>query len=190
MPDRQVLKAWFCREVLPLEPALTRFIRRNWREEAELVDLRQEVYVRVYEAACRQLPLAAKPFLFATARNCLIDRARRARIVSFDLVADLESALLLEDPITPERLAGSREDLRRVQAGLDTLPERCRQVIVLRKLEGLSQQETADRLGVTVKAIEQQTTRGMRALVAFVFGDGGEGTVTPIGRPARKEGEA
>jgi RNA polymerase sigma-70 factor (ECF subfamily) len=190
MPERQALKAWFTREVLPLEPALTRFIRRNWREEADLVDLRQEVYVRVYEAACRQLPLDTRPFLFATARNCLIDRARRARIVSFDLVADLESAVVLEDAVTPERLVGSREDLRRVQAGLDTLPERCRQVIVLRKLEGLSQQETAERLGVTVKAIEQQTTRGMRALVAFVFGEDGDGIVTTMRRPTRKEGEA
>src|SRR3546814_8245093 len=75
MPERDALKAWFLREILPLEPALMRFIRRNWRTEADVVDLRQEIYVRIYESACQRLPLNPKPFLFATARNHLIDRA-------------------------------------------------------------------------------------------------------------------
>src|SRR3546814_5518199 len=162
MPERDALKAWFLREILPLEPALMRFIRRNWRTEADVVDLRQEIYVRIYESACQRLPLNPKPFLFATARNHLIDRARRANIVSFGQVADLEDSSAFEDALTPQRIASSRDELRRVQAGLDTLPPRCRQVIELRKIQGLSQKETADRLGVSVKAIEQQTTRGMR----------------------------
>src|SRR3546814_5813292 len=143
-------------------------IRRNWRADADVVDLRPEIYVRIYESACQRLPLKPKPFLFATARNHLIDRARRANIVSFGQVADLEDSSAFEDALTPQRIASSRDELRRVQAGLDTLPPRCRQVIELRKIQGLSQKETADRLGVSVKAIEQQTTRGMRTLVDFV----------------------
>lgn len=176
MSERDALKAWFLREVLPLEPALTRFIRRNWSDQGDVADLRQEIYVRVYEAACRQLPLNPKPFVFATARHHLIDRARRASIVSFDLVADLEGigprpgAAFLEDAVTPPRVASARQELRRVQAGLATLPQRCRRVIELRKIDGLSQKETAERLGVSVKAVEEHTTRGMRRLVDFVLG--------------------
>lgn len=180
MPERDALKAWFLREVLPLEPALMRYIRRNWRVEADVVDLRQEIYVRVYEAACQRLPLNPKPFLFATARNHLIDRARRASIVSFDLVADLGNDAAFEDTVTPHRVASARDELRRVQAGLDTLPKRCRQVIELRKIQGLSQKETADRLGVGLKAVEQHTTRGMRTLVDFVLGG-----VAPGRKPAQ-----
>src|SRR3546814_15886254 len=77
MPERDALKAWFLREILPLEPAVMRFIRRNWRTEADVVDLRQENYVRIYESACQRLPLNPKPFLFATARNHLIHHCRR-----------------------------------------------------------------------------------------------------------------
>lgn len=179
MPERDALKAWFLREILPLEPALMRYIRRNWRAEADIVDLRQEIYVRIYESACQRLPLNPKPFLFATARNHLIDRARRASIVSFDQVADLESATP-EDAVTPQRVASARDELRRVQAGLDTLPRRCRQVIELRKIQGLSQKETADRMGVSIKAVEQQTTRGMRTLVDFVLGG-----IAPGRKPAQ-----
>jgi RNA polymerase sigma-70 factor (ECF subfamily) len=175
MAERDALKDWFQCEVLPLEGALMRYLRRNWRAQAEVPDLRQEIYVRVYEAACRQVPLNPRAFLFATARNHLIDRARQASIVSFDQVADLENALPPEEALTPLRVASSREELRRVQAGLDTLPPRCREVIVLRKVEGLSQKETAKRLGVSIKAIEQQTTRGMRTLIDFMLGGGATG---------------
>ena len=53
------------------------FLRHNWRNKADIADLRQEVYVRVYEAARKQIPDPAKPFVFTTARNLLIDRVRR-----------------------------------------------------------------------------------------------------------------
>ncbi|WP_202839151.1 RNA polymerase sigma factor [Luteimonas saliphila] len=172
MAERDALKDWFQREVLPLEGALMRYLRRNWRVEAEVPDLRQDIYVRMYEAACRQVPQNPQSFLFVTARNHLIDRARQASIVSFDQVADLENALPPEEALTPLRVASSREELRRVQAGLDTLPPRCREVIVLRKVQGLSQKETAMQLGVSIKAVEQQTTRGMRTLIDFVLGGG------------------
>ena len=45
--------------------------------------------MRVYEAGLVRLPPAAAPHLFAVARNLLIDRVRRARLVAIDHVADL-----------------------------------------------------------------------------------------------------
>jgi RNA polymerase sigma factor (sigma-70 family) len=165
-------KAWFCREVLPLEPALMGFIQRNWRMQADFGDLRQEIYMRVLVAAQRQThrPFNTRAFVLAVARNHLIDRARRARIVRFEVFADLEGSMLADEAITPERVMTAREELRQVQAGLEQLPKRCRQVIELRRIEGLSQKETAARLGISVKAVEQQTTKGTRALIDFVLG--------------------
>ena len=72
---------WFMQDVLPLEPMLTRFLQRNWRNEAEIADLRQEAYARVYESARRELPLQVKPFLFQIARNLMIDRLRRQSVL-------------------------------------------------------------------------------------------------------------
>jgi DNA-directed RNA polymerase specialized sigma24 family protein len=85
------VRAWFVREVLPLEAMLMQFLRRNWRNKAEIADLRQDVYVRVFEAARQEIPRYTKPFLFTTARNLLINRMRQAQIVSIEAVADLES---------------------------------------------------------------------------------------------------
>ena len=61
-----------------------------------------------------------------------------------------------------------------LQAGLDRLPKRCREVIVLRRVEGLSQKEVAEQLGISVSTVEQQLTKGMRALVDFMLGGAGK----------------
>ena len=61
-----------------------------------------------------------------------------------------------------------------MQAGLDRLPPRCREVVRLRKIEGLSTRETAERLGVGIDTVEQQTVHGMRALVDFMLGGTGK----------------
>lgn len=174
MVDDATLKAWFFREVFPLEAALTRFIRRNWRNESDVADIRQEVYAKVYDAARENLPMQAKPFLFTTARNHLINKARRVKIVSIEHVADLEALNVAVDAVTPDRHVTARDELRRVQAGLDRLPARCREVVVLRKVEGLSTREVAARLGVGTDTVERQMVLGMRALVDFMLGGSGK----------------
>jgi RNA polymerase sigma-70 factor (ECF subfamily) len=173
MIDDTTLKAWFFREVFPLEPALTRYIRRNWRNEADIADLRQEVYAKVYNAARERLPLQAKAFLFTTARNHLINTAKRAQIVSFEHVADLETSPVAMDLMTPDRHLSARDELRRVREGLERLPPRCRQVVTLRKIEGLSTKEVAAQLNVGIDTVEQQMVHGMRALVDFMMGGSG-----------------
>lgn len=173
MLDDAQVKAWFCKEILPLEPALTRFIRRNWRNPDDVADLRQEVYARICASAREQLPTQAKPFLFATARNHLINCAKRSQIVSIEYVADLETLPIGVDHLTPDRHVAARDQLRRATAGLERLPPRCREVVRLRKIEGLSTREAAERLGVGIDTIEKQLVHGMRALVDFMLGGRG-----------------
>ncbi|HXS03413.1 MAG TPA: sigma factor, partial [Rhodanobacter sp.] len=76
------LNAWFCREILVHEGALMRYLLRCWFRREEIHDLRQEIYVRVYEAAAKARPAMPKSFMFTTARHLMTDRLRRARVVS------------------------------------------------------------------------------------------------------------
>lgn len=174
MVDADRLDRWFCSEVLPLEPALMRFFRRNWRNGSEVADLRQELYVRLYDSGREGLPTQTKAFVFRAARNLLINRAVRGQVVSIELVADLEGLSVAADTVTPERNVAARDELRRLQAGLDRLPPRCRQVVVLRRIEGLSQKEVAARLGVGEDTVEKQMVYGMRALIDFMLGGSGK----------------
>ena len=166
--ESQDLAQWFVNDVLPIEPMLVRFLGRNWRNQDEISDLLQEVYVRVYEAATREMPRAVKPFLFATARNLMIDRLRQMNVVSIEAVADFEKLNVIDSMPSPEHQVSAREEIRQLQKALDDLPPRCRQIVIWRKVDNLSQREVAHKLGVTEEVVESQVAKAMRLLTASV----------------------
>ena len=162
---------WFGREVLPLEAALMQFLQHNWRNKGDIYDFRQEVYVRVYEAALKKIPDRPKQFVFATARNLLIDRVRQEHVIPIEAAADLEALEIAADTPGPERILSSRDDLRRLQAALDRLPLRAREAVILGRIEGLSRREIAQRMGIGEGTVAQYLARGIRELVEHFYGE-------------------
>jgi len=165
------LRAWFLREVLPLEAALTRFLRRNWRNESEIDDLLQEVYVRVFEAARKEIPEQTKPFVFTTAHNLLIDRVRHSKVVPIEAVAEIDAFDAAADEPGPDRAAIARDELRRLQLALDSLPPRAREAIMLKQVEGLSRSEVANRMKITERTVQWHLSEGLQTLAAILYGD-------------------
>ncbi len=177
--------AWFVAEVLPLEATLERYLRRNWRDTDEIHDLRQEVYARVYVACVTVIPDSARAFVLSTARNLLVDRARRSRIVSIETFADMD-VLTLESEYSTERHVTARSELRLLQTALEALPSRCREVVQLRKIEGLSQKEVAARMGITEDTVERQVSKGLRALAGALL-RASHPIARPVAVPARSK---
>lgn len=163
-PDIQDVDEWFIGRVLPLEPLLVRYLQRNWRDASEVADLRQEVYIRVYEAARRKRPDPVKPYVFLTARNLIIDRLRHDNVVSIENVADAEWSNIQDLEPAPEQRVAARQELQRMQAAIEKLPPRCRQVVLLRRVYGFSQREVARKMGIKEETVENQIVKGMRAL--------------------------
>lgn len=171
MPDR--LDDWFIREILVHEEALMQYLARNWSRRDETADLRQEVYARVYEAAGKARPLQPRAFLFTTARHLLTDRVRRSKVVSIEPVGDFEPLHVLIDEVSPERWCGGRQVLKRLADAFDRLPDRCREVVWLRRVEHLSQREVAERLGISEKTVEKHIAKGMRLIAGYFYGGDG-----------------
>lgn len=165
------LDDWFAREILVHEQALVRYLRRAWPRAEDIHDLRQEAYVRVYEAAARARPPSPRAFLFTTARHLMADRLRRARVVSIETMGDLDALRVLVDEVSPERRLDAHQVLHRLSAALDRLPPRCRQVVWLRRVEALSQKQVAARLGISEKTVEKQIAKGMRLMADHYYGD-------------------
>lgn len=138
-------------------------------DRAEAEDVAQEALMRLWRAAAgwRQDGGAAPAtWLYRVVANLCVDRLRRrGRLDPLDdpdLAADAAPGVLavMQDA---DRMAA-------LDAALAVLPERQRQAVVLRHIEGLSNPEIAEILEVGVEAVESLTARGKRALAAALAG--------------------
>jgi RNA polymerase sigma-70 factor (ECF subfamily) len=127
--------------------------------------------MRVYETALKEVPERPRQFLFAAARNLLIDRVRHARVIPIEAAADVEALDIAADTPAPDRSLLARDELRVLQAALDGLPERCRQAIILGRIDGLSRSEIAARMGVTEAVVSNYMSAGIRKLVEAFYGE-------------------
>lgn len=145
-----------------------RLIRNTIGDADEALDLTQETFVAAFGALKRYDP--ARPFRFWITRialNKCRDWARRQAVRKFFRKArPIEEAFDLADGRpSPETESGDRADLARVTQAMATLPQKLRQVLVLRAVEGMSQAEAADALGVSEKTIETRLYRARRQLL-------------------------
>ncbi len=147
---------------------LDRYLRRSWRDQWEIPDLRQDAYVRVYEAALREKPFNPRSFLFQVARNLMIDRSRRKNVVSFDSFADFDGMEADGDKPNVEQATAAQQEMRLLRAAIGELPPRCREVVTLRKIEGHSQRDVAQKMGITEDTVERQVANGIRLLRKFL----------------------
>ncbi len=132
-------------------------------DRAEAEDVAQEAMLRLWRQAphWRQGEAKVTTWLFRVAGNLCTDRLRKARGQPLDSVPEPEDAA----PGADTRL----QDAARVQAldrALAALPDRQRQAVILRHIEGLANPEIAEVMDIGIEAVESLTARGKRALAA------------------------
>jgi RNA polymerase sigma-70 factor (ECF subfamily) len=155
---------WFMDTVLPLEAELERFLVRHWADASEIKDLRQEIYSRLYKAAVRGLPQNTRALMYSTARNLIIDLVRRKRVVSIETVMDFESWDVSSEEAGPFETVSARQELNMLRTALESLPRRTRDIIQMRRVQGISQRETAHALGISEPTVERHVSKGVRLL--------------------------
>jgi RNA polymerase sigma-70 factor (ECF subfamily) len=172
-PDSE-LGQWFATHVQPHEAILRAWLHRRFESQVDLDDIVQETYVRVLRAR-EGGPLASpKAFLFATARNLALDRLRRHDVSRTDLLGEIDSLHVLDERDgIPETLARNQE-LALLTEAIQSLPTRCRQILTLRKLYGLSHREIAQKLGLSESTVSNQITIGIEKCTDF-FAEHGDG---------------
>ena len=83
-------------------------------------------------------------------------------------MAELGNYDAMGDDPSPERVVAGRSELERVRKLVDALPERCGQIIRMRKVEGLSQREVAEKLGVTEHIVENDVAKGLKFILQAI----------------------
>jgi RNA polymerase sigma factor (sigma-70 family) len=132
------------------------------RSDAE--DVLQDVFLRAYNALrADRRPIALRAWLYRVAHNRCIDQIRRPAPAPEDIY-ELNRGV----PSDPMAEAERREDLRRLIADVRALPEQQRSALLMREMEGLSYNDLADALGVTVPAIKSLLVRARVGLVEAI----------------------
>ncbi len=163
--DRRRLAAWVLREVMPHEPGIRAWLRQRGQSAEDIDDLIQEGYAKL--AGVTAFAQIAQPggYFFQIVRNLMIDSIRHARVVRIDTVGHLVDQGGGSDDVTPERIALVRDELSSVMRCLETLPDRCRAIFKLRKIDGLSQREIAAKMGVSESIVENDAAKGLTLLM-------------------------
>jgi RNA polymerase sigma factor (sigma-70 family) len=156
---------------LRFTPLALRVAVRMLGDGAEAEDVAQEAMLRLWRVASdwREGEAKVSTWLYRVTVNLCTDRLRRRRPLSLDEAGDVaeDRPGVLSSMIETDRQAMVQ---RTVQDALARLPERQRQAVVLRHLEGLGNPEIADVMGIGVEAVESLTARGKRALAAALAG--------------------
>lgn len=143
---------------------LERFVARVLgREHERAADLAQDAFLRIYAAELGEQTQLSEALLYTAAKRLALNELRnvaRRATDSTDRWDDLDSS---DDRGDPQRILEARQSLQAMEAVVHGLPDRCREVLLMRKVEGLSHAEIAEQLGIAVKTVERHLTRALAA---------------------------
>lgn len=146
-------------------PALRAFFSRRAHPN-DVEDLVQEVLLRIQKRQPDAVVNNVEGYLFEVAANVLIDRGRRDKTRRRSDHCELQEIHHPVDEVSPERVLKGREQMARAMAALNELPERTRRVFILVRFEEMSYKLVAQRLGVSVSAVEKHVMKALRHLHA------------------------
>lgn len=146
---------------LRLTPKIFAHAFRVIGDRSEAEDVAQEAMIRLWKQApeWRQGEAKVTTWLYRVVANLCTDRLRKGRGVALESIPEPED----DAPTAAEGLQHQAR-LDALQMSLNTLPERQKQAVILRHIEGLSNPEIAEILEIGVEAVESLTARGKRAL--------------------------
>ncbi|WP_010336532.1 RNA polymerase sigma factor [Sphingobium yanoikuyae] len=166
MDDEQdIISAWIATEIIPHESAVHGWLSRRWSHVVDVEDVIQDAYCRIANLACVDHIDNPKAYFFRTAHAVLTDMMRRAGIINFTSATQIDLSNVMDiEPLVDRRLEAVQE-LDRVNKLLSRLSDTHRQAIELRRIEGLSRKETAERLGLSADALKKQIERSIHQVM-------------------------
>jgi RNA polymerase sigma-70 factor (ECF subfamily) len=153
---------WFVDEVHAHDSQLKAYLRNSFPRVRDVDDVVQESYLRMWSARATQPIRSAKAFLFQVARRLALDFVRREQVSPIDRVSDLSVLRVIEHGTGVAETVSRNEKIRLLANAIDTLPARCREIFILRRLKCIPQKDVAARLGLSERTVEVQVLRGLR----------------------------
>jgi RNA polymerase sigma-70 factor (ECF subfamily) len=177
---------WLAIHVIPHETPLRAWLRRKGSLGLDVDDIIQETYAILAAKQTVEAIHNPKSYFFQVAYSVILKLLRDSRVVPIAAVADITALDAAVDDPSPEDAVMASDELRQVQLAIDAMPHQTRAAFVLRRVEGLSQQEIARRMNLSEHTIEKHISRGIKLLLAE-FGRGGQSAASVSDRRRRPD---
>jgi len=158
---------WFAEEALPHEAELRSWLKGRFSAIEDIDDLIQESYSRLLKVHDSGPVANPRAFLFVTTRNLALNQLRHMRYERPSEGQEVDPMSIVDEVNSAPESIAKEEELQQLIKAIQSLPTRCRQVMTLRKIYGLSQKEVASRLGISVHTVEAQGSIGLRKCIEY-----------------------
>lgn len=163
--ERDKIALWIAREILPHEGAVRRWLSRRWRNAIDVDDVIQEAYCRIARLDGVDHIDNPAAYFHRAVHAVAVDTMRRAGIINFIPMTEIEWLNVKDHEPLADRAVTAKQELGRVDALLSGLSSTCRRTIEMRRIEGLSQRQTAERLGISEALVRNHLVRGLKKVL-------------------------
>ena len=149
-----------------LNKLVSKFVRAT-----DVEDVVQEAFVRTYQTSLDKEIEHPKTYLYTAARNIAITYATKKHMEVEDLVDDFDSHVA-NQAHSAEKILESQEKLELFCSAVDSLPDKCREVFVMKRVYGYSQKEIADKMDISERTVERHIAKGAFRCAVFMEENG------------------
>ena len=142
---------------------LCEFAYRYVKQKEVMEDVVQEVFVRIWEKRKKWQPnVSVSAYLYRSVYNQLINDYRKKR---FEIVLTEDKQANIQDPVlSPMDQMHYREASKAIKVAIAMLPERRKEIVVLKLIYGFSYKEISTTLGISVNTVDTQVRRARKLL--------------------------
>ena len=152
------------------EKAIKKYLYRFFSRPQDVEDIAHEAFIKAFATELRGPILNPKALLFRAAKHsALSELARKSNTTTSYMEETEDKAVLMDvDGLGPEDVHDSRRKLVTLSMAVSQLLPVCRKVFILRKIEGLSMKEVAEKLGIAVSTAEKHAAQGLIKCSAYM----------------------
>lgn len=134
---------------------LKKFLSRFLPVQQDIEDVAQEAYLRAYVAEQRESIQQPNAFLFHVAKRLALTRLTTKSRQITDYIDEAGDSIDMHTAAAPDEELEAHECFGIYCEAVASLPEKCRQVFLLRKVHGLSHKEIGERMALSVSSVEK-----------------------------------
>ena len=164
--------SWFKRNIQAHEAQLKAYLRHRYPSVRDIDDVVQDSYLRIWKGKLFGQITSAKAFLFRVARNRAIDTLRADLRSLIDPVSDLDAVNVIDAKPNAADAAATQDELNLLLDAIESLPRRCREVVILRQLRGFTSAEIAAELGIAEGTVHIHGAKGARRCEEYLRAHG------------------